>query len=266
MPTPTLQIEHVIASPLEQVWQAWTDRERLSCWDPDRVEGEIVPGQTIVMHWDSFGVSIHVEVVSATHQAELRLRVRKPDGTSQDLIINLKARAPDKTSVELSFTGLMSEDEQAGTAAGWHTQLRLLDRFLAQPLGQQRESFAALGPAVTSVERAYAAFVEPASWLARDPIRFLAEGQGFALTTVDGMSLTGDVLSLVEGRELALWCDELNGVMRMRTIPLAGGRARLLGIQVVRWGHRESAHLIQESLRESVDRLIHLIGGPVGSA
>lgn len=261
----SLQIEHTIGAPIAEIWTAWTSAERLCAWDPDRVDGEVVAGQHIVMHWDSFGVALNLEVVSCTENEALRLRAQRPDGSTQELLVEFEERSDDKTGVRLSFAGEMSEDERAGTAAGWHTQLRLLDRFLSLPRAR-RESFAALGPAVVSIDRAYAAFARPVSWLSLEPIYLHEEGQAFAMTTVDGVPLSGDVLSLVEGRELGLWCRELNGVVRMRALPLAGGRARLLGLQVVRWGECENAHLIQESLRESVDRLLARLGGPTGTA
>jgi uncharacterized protein YndB with AHSA1/START domain len=262
-------IEHRICAPLERVWSAWTDPAQLSAWDPDRVDGIIEAGQSIVMHWDSFGVSLDVEVITCDWQRELRLRVQRPDGGSQDLLVvmqSVSASAEEPaTDIALTFEGEMSEDEKQGTASGWHTQLRLLERYLSLPT-KERVSFSALGPAIASIDRAYDAFAHPARWLSQEEIVFREEGQAYSITTVEGVRIRGEVLSLVEGRELALWCEELGGVVRMRAIPLAGGRARLLGVQVVRWGERPAALQIQDSLKESVDRLVGLVGGPRGSA
>jgi uncharacterized protein YndB with AHSA1/START domain len=263
-------IEHRVQAPLHRVWDAWTKVAQLTAWDPDRIDGSIEAGQRIVMHWDSFGVSLDVDVIACNEKEELRLRMQRSDGSSQDLLVVMQGAGDSATDVSLSFEGAMSEDERLGTASGWHTQLRLLERYLALP-PEPRESFSALGPAVVTMELAYEALAHPGRWLSQEDLHFQKEGQPYSITTMDSpgiesQRLSGEVLSLVEGRELALWCDELNGVVRLRAIPLAGGGARLLGVQVVRWGERPEALAIQESLRESVDRLVGLVGGPRGNA
>ena len=175
----------------------------------------------------------------------------------------LQAIGDEQTRIILRVEGTVGAAELEGTAAGWRTQLRVLARFLSRPK-EPRTSFAAMGSALVTREQAYAAFVLP-GWLSDEPLP-LQEGQRFSMHTLDGNLLSGTILSLVPGHEIALWCEELGGVVRMRSIPLADNRSRLLGLQVLRWGAAPQAEAIEQSLRHSAERLISLLEGPRGQA
>ena len=222
------------------------------------------------MHWDSYGTSLRLTVQELRFEELLVLRAKQDDGTSQDLRIELRALTDQVTAITLTLTGDMNEDQRSGSAAGWHTQLRILERYLSlEP--KPRTSFAAFGTAVLPLASVYDALSHPGRWLCREDLHLKQEGQRYAMTTVSadpdpGQSLSGDVVSLVGGRELALWCNELGGIIRMRSIPLAGGGARLVGVAVIRWGEQPAALALQDALRTGVDRLIASIGGPSGTA
>jgi hypothetical protein len=224
----------------------------------------------LVLHWDSLGAELHLKVVQLRFEEELVLSAQQADGSSHVLRVQMRALQPEVTALTLSLRGEMSDDEREGSAAGWHTQLRILDRYLSLD-PKSRTSFAAFGTAVVPLTAAYDALSHPHRWLCEEEGHWNLEGQRFAITVMSaeqgpGRTLTGEVLSLVEGRELALWCTELGGVIRMRAIPLAGGRARLVGLQVIRWGEEPAALRIREELTAAVDRLIASFGGDSGSA
>lgn len=265
-----ITLTHELAAPLPRVWQAWTTASSLCAWDPDRIDGEIRAGKSYVMHWDSLGASLEVRVVALREEEELHLRSEREDGSRQELRVHLRALRSDCTALTLHISGAPGEDERLGTAAGWYTQLRILERYLLlRP--DSRTSFAAFGTAIVPLERAYEALSHPGAWLSREEMHLEAEGQPYAMSTrpdVDRASLTlsGEVLSLSFGRELACWCSELGGVIRLRALPLAAGRARLLGVQVIRWGETDNALAIEDALYAGVERLIDKLGGPNGNA
>ncbi len=265
-----ITISHELTVSLQLAWQAWATQTGLSAWDPDRIDGKIREGEEVVMHWDSLGVSICLKVQELLFEEAIVFCSKQEDGSSQELRVGLRAVSTQVTAITLSLSGEMSEDEQEGSAAGWHTQLRILERYLSLD-PKPRSSFAALGTAVVPLASAYDALSHPGRWLCHPDIHFEQEAQRFAMTTRpsgqdSGVSLSGDVISLIEGRELALWCTELGGIIRMRAIALAGGRARLVGVQVIRWGEVPAALDIERALRAGVDRLIGAIGGPSGTA
>lgn len=265
-----ISLSHQVPVSLEKTWRAWTDSRVLVGWDPDRVDGEIREGQTIVMHWDSLGASLEMEVHALRTEEELVLRTHRDDGSLHELRVRLQALGKHSTEIVLEVRAEMTEDETLGAAAGWHSQLRILERYLSLTR-KARTSFSAFGSAVVSLGSAYDALSHPGRWLCNEDVSCLSEGQPYSITTRPttasvGQRLSGTVLSLVEGRELALWCTELNGVIRLRALPLAGGRARLVGAQVIRWGEEEGACAIEAALQEGVDRLIGSIGVPAGSA
>jgi uncharacterized protein YndB with AHSA1/START domain len=264
MTSTAIIIEHRVPVPLERVWRAWADPICLCRWDPDRVDGEMAAGAELVMHWDSFGVALPVRVEGFELERRLHLRPHSPTGELHDWILELDGSG-EQTRLRLELRGPMSEDERAGTAAGWHTQMRIVERFLLEDPQGERHSFAALGPTVSSVQRICEHFVLP-EWLSAAPPRLEREGQRDQWTTHEGLTLHTELISLVDGRELALWCEELAGVARFRSLPLARGLARLVGVQVVRWGEASLAHPVQECFRMGVDRLIGELGGSVGTA
>lgn len=211
-------------------------------------------------------MALELEVTGLVEGKRLSLRPQRPTDRPQEVEIQLESTGRG-CRVSLRIDGPMSVDEREGTCAGWHTQLRILDRFLSLQDPGPRQSFAILGPSVTTLERVFEHFIRPNAWLAGTETLSLGdEGQAYALTTPEGIALSGDVLSRAKRRELALWCSEIRGVLRMRALPLGGGIARLVGVQLSCWSDDARVEPLVASLQASVDRLLAMLGGPLGHA
>ena len=75
-----ITLKHLFPVPRARVWQAWATASSLCLWDPDRVEGEIIAGHSIAMHWDSLGAQVAVDVLSRVEEEELSLRSVREGG------------------------------------------------------------------------------------------------------------------------------------------------------------------------------------------
>src|SRR5262245_32677164 len=114
-----------VERPVGEVWRAWTDPAWLAGWHAERVEGPIGAGRAIQLHWDSLGSASELEVVALDPPGRLVLRGSPPGRPPQTLTITLTGTGSG-TGLAIQHEGLASEEERAGTAAGWQVAARVL--------------------------------------------------------------------------------------------------------------------------------------------
>jgi len=233
----------LVERPVEEVWRAWTDPAWLAGWHAERVEGAIDAGRAIQLHWDSLGIAIELDVVALDPPRRLVLRGAPPGRPPQTLTITLSG-TENGTALAIQHEGLASEEERAGTAAGWHVAARVLAHYLAHHAGRPRRCAAALAPVAASLADIEPLFAHP-SWL-----------------------LAGEetVLASALPRQIALAVEGGSGIVVLRAIALEPGAA-LVGALAWSWEAErpEYARLVSE-LEPAVARLVTALGGSGGGA
>jgi uncharacterized protein YndB with AHSA1/START domain len=118
-----VQREVVFEAPLEEVWQALTQVERLSEWFANEVELDVRPGGTGVFRWDDGSVR-HAVVEEVDEERRFAFRWSDDDGneTRVELLLDTDAEGTRLTVTEAAANGL-----QASALAGeWSWGLSLL--------------------------------------------------------------------------------------------------------------------------------------------
>ncbi len=253
-----------IARPMGEVWRAWTDPAWMAGWHAERVEGEMVAGARVELHWDSLGVAIDLEVISIEAPRRLVLRGAPPGRPPQTLTVELAPEGGARTSLAISHDGFLpgaaGAEERAGTAAGWRTSTRVLGHYLARHAGRSRTSAAALAPVAAALDDIAPLFARPA-WLAGE-LELGDEGSPFAFRTAGGRALSGRVLASALPRQIALAIDDTAGVLVLRGIRL-DSRAALVGALAWSWEPDRPAHAaLVASLEPALARRVAALGGP----
>ncbi|HLU66729.1 MAG TPA: SRPBCC domain-containing protein [Kofleriaceae bacterium] len=269
---PVVRTSLVLPHPIAAVWRAWSDPAWLTGWQVERVEGELAPGAAVRFHYDSLGLSLDLEVAERADPERLVLRGAPPGRPPQTQSVTLTARggATEVTVEHAGFTaGTRGADERAGTEAGWSTMLRVLGHYLDRHAGRPRACLAALAPAAASIESAWSLLGTGdglARWLCDGPVALAGEGAPAALTTRDGLELTGSVLAAAAPYEVALALDRVAGVVILRAIRIdGGGGALLIGAQAWSWRPELPAwQALGEELEPAVARLVDALGGARG--
>jgi uncharacterized protein YndB with AHSA1/START domain len=268
---------HVHAE-LAHVWRAWTDPSWLTGWLVERTRGALAAGGRIAWAWPSLGVEVELEVVACEPPARLVLRSASPLRPAQTQSVALAPVAGGGTRVELVHTGFplgpAGDDERAGTAAGWKVALRVLAHHLAGGGERRRACAAVLAPLAVPLSAAGRLLFDPegrAGWLSTGAGPALGgEGERFALQIPGGALVTGRVLATAPPYQLALTWDEVDGVLILRAIQVAGGAggAVLAGLQAWSWSPERAAwRAARGALEHAVGRLTRAAGGgAAGSA
>ena len=231
-----------IGRPIDEVWRAWTDPVWLAGWHAERVEGAFERGRAIQLHWDSLGIAIDLEVVEADPLARLVLRGAPPGRPPQTLTIAL-TREGAGTALEIRHEGFASEEERAGTAAGWHVTARVLAHYLGHHAGRPRRCAAALAPVAASLADMEPFFARP-----------------------DWLPVAGTMLASALPRQIALAVDGGAGILVLRAIQLEPG-AVLVGALTWSWQPERPAHAaLVATLEPAVARLVTALGGSGGGA
>ncbi|HEY8143113.1 MAG TPA: SRPBCC domain-containing protein [Kofleriaceae bacterium] len=253
-----------IGRPVGEVWRAWTDPVWMAGWHAERVDGEMVAGGRIELHWDSLGMAIELEVMEVEAPRRLVLRGTPPGRPPQTLTVELAAEGGAATSLAVRHDGfppgVAGAEEKAGTAAGWRTATRVLAHYLARHAGRSRTSAAALAPVAAALDDVAPLFARPA-WLASE-LAIGGEGSSVAFRTPGGRALSGRVLASALPRQIALAIDDTAGVLVLRAIRL-DSRAALVGALAWSWEPDRPAHAeLVTSLEPALARLVAALGGP----
>jgi uncharacterized protein YndB with AHSA1/START domain len=115
--------EVVFESPLEEVWQALTEPERLGEWFANDVELDLRPGGSGTFRWDDGSVR-HAVVEEVEDGRRLAFRWSDEEGGESRVELELE-QAPDGT--RLTVTETATADVQASGLAGeWSWGVALL--------------------------------------------------------------------------------------------------------------------------------------------
>ncbi len=232
-----------LEQPVEEVWRAWTDPAWLAGWHAERVEGAIEADRAVALHWDSLGVAVELDVLAHEPPRRLVLRGAPPGRPPQTLTIALARADAGGTELAIDHDGLASEEERAGTAAGWHVAARVLAHYLARYPGRPRRCAAALAPVAAALDDIEPLLAQP-TWL--------PGARGAA------------VLASALPRQIALVVDGGAGILVLRAIRLDPAAA-LVGALTWSWQPERPAHaaLVAE-LEPAVERLVAALGGSRG--
>lgn len=262
-----IELETTVAAPIEQVWAAWAEADRLVEWDPERVDGTFAPGATIRYAWPSLEVARELEVVRFEPPRHLALIAHRPE-PRQSLALALTP-TPGGTRIELGFAGFESADQRAGAFAGWRVQLALVRRYLERHFASPRSLITRTQPVAAARADLWALLGTPAglgAWLG-EVSGDVHEGTRIAIDAGPALRIEGEVLARVPPYELAVAGDELAGALRLRCLPLLSPGPTLAVAQLSLWGgdddRRDAA---ATALDAALSRLIASIGGSSGRA
>ncbi len=226
----------VVDATAQACWEAWTQRDALSSWYAERVDGAIAQGNEIVLAWDSLGQAIPLRVVEASPPTTLRLAGQPPGRPAQAQRVHIVDRGRTR-EIEVEHAGFRDgpggEDERAGTEAGWKAALALFRLYLEHYRGSARACAAAVGVASAPPDVAYATLAGGLA-LSERP----APGDRPAVV-LGGEVLRGEVLIAEPPFQLLVWLREIDATLALRTFPAGpadGSRSSIAAAQLSCWG------------------------------
>ena len=168
----TIRAEMRTAATPQQVWEAWTDPEKLAHWFTDRASGEAHPGNTMTWFFDRFHLTIPYQILEALPPERLSMLFHSPAGDPGILEI-LIAHAGGQTVMRLVNSGFREgaawDEEFEGTDSGWQMSVAILKHYLEHHYGEPRRSFLTMRPAQFGYQQLAPFFREAAGlrrWLA----------------------------------------------------------------------------------------------------
>lgn len=257
---PTLRVEQPIAAAPDLIWRALSSPQGLSRWQADEADGEVREGGFVRLSWDAFGANVELKVVACVPHQRLRLR----HGNSE-VEFSLSHH-----HLRLTQFGLEPGEDVEGLRSSWTVSLAQLAHSVERHPGRRRHVDWAVRMTAAAPETLHLYLTEPQllrQWLGDAPSG-LQLGQPYQWTLHAGTQLTGRVLALVPGRDVALSCDNLGeGVIVFRSIPSPhDAGVRMIAASVSQWGRptRLASRLI-EQLDAALGRLAN-VSASVGSA
>lgn len=231
------------ASP-RQVWDAWTDPEKIAHWFVDRARGKPEVGSTFTWIFDKFGYEIPYEVAAADPEKRFALGGEVP-GVGPFLLEILIAKDGGETVVTLVNSGFQNgaqwDEEYEGVSSGWSNALAVLKHYLENYFGRPKTALLLIQPAAYEYDRLlpmYSTDEGLRRWLVGSA-SVSEVGEPSALALLDGDTITGRMLSKTS-REVSLSWKELDAVVELKGFRM-GPAGRVVAIRVLSW--RENAEL-----------------------
>jgi len=258
-----VQASVTVAASLADVWSAWTDSARLADWFPERVEGTIAVGETVRFAGDAVGLDQSFDVIEVVPLTRLRLRGATPETAKQKLDVAFKEVDGAGTKVRLQHSGLGSglegRDVRDRTAAGWQTAVAVLRVYAEHHFGKARSVKALLVDASVSFDDLHRYYTDAEflrRWLTADG-SVGGIGEACELVLQGGSRVSGEVLSRYPGRNVALACPEMGGVLVFCARSSAqAGKAGRVGVWMCTWEPDNPAvSRLEEGLAAAVERL-----------
>lgn len=252
--TEVVRLSRRVQATADVLWQAVATPRGLEAWQAEAVSGEVEPGQTLVLHYRSLGVSL--DLLVETVEPGRRL-VLVSGGTRLELSVR-------DGSVELLHCGLGAGDEAEGTRSSWQIALATLAEAVERYPGRRRFPQGVAMPVQASAELCHLYFAHPAAlarWL------LVADTMGDIGDRVSGHlfwgpALTGRLLACCPGRDVAFSWEEVAAVLALRTLPSPRrDDERLLYVSASAWGAPLAAETMH-GLRASLARLVHQVASP----
>jgi uncharacterized protein YndB with AHSA1/START domain len=257
---PTLRLEQPIAAAPDLIWRALSSPQGLARWQADEAAGEVSEGGMIRLSWDAFGANVELKVLSCVPHQRLRLR----HGASEvEFTLG-------EHNVSFTQYGLEPGEDVDGLRSSWTVSLAQLAHSVERHPGRRRHVDWAVRLATAAPETLHLYFTEPELlrlWLGETdgPLRV---GDSYRCMLHTGTQLTGKVLALVPGRDVALTCDNLGeGVIIFRSIPNPlDTNLRIVAASVSQWGRpTRLASRLAEQLDAALGRLSNM-SASIGSA
>jgi uncharacterized protein YndB with AHSA1/START domain len=233
-----LEVEMRTRATPEEVWDAWTDPEKIAHWFVDRARGKPEVGTTFTWIFEKFGYEIPYEVVAAEPGKRFALGGEIP-GRGPFLLEVTIARDGGETVVTLVNSGFLDgsqwDEEYEGVVSGWINALAVLKHSLENYPGRPKQTLLVMEQADYDAERLlpfYATADGLDRWLTTSA-SIGGPGERCALRLSDGRSLTGTVLSKTAW-EMMLSCAEIDGVLELKGFRFGAGR--VVAARILSWG------------------------------
>ena len=161
-PDPTFAIETRVAAYPEQIWEAWTDGDRLAQWFSDKASGWPAEGSKLDLTWDGFGFTAQYQIHEIKPLEKLVLKARMTGGM-QTLTVGIR-REGQQTVLSLAEVAPQFQktdpESQSDTASGWKMALAICKLYVERYFGQPRSSFFCLSGEVGKCRNFMTNFVE----------------------------------------------------------------------------------------------------------
>jgi uncharacterized protein YndB with AHSA1/START domain len=243
----------------EEVWEAWTDPEKIAHWFVDRARGRPEVGSTFTWIFEKFGYEIPYEVVVAEPGRRFALGGEAP-GSGPFLLEVSITKDAGETLVTLVNSGFLDgaewDEEFEGIVSGWTNALAVLKHYLENYRGRPKTSLLVMRPAVYEYNRLLPYYATPEGldrWLTTSA-SIGSLGEPCALDLPGGGSLTGRMISKTRW-EVALSWEELDGVLELKGFRFAGA-GKVVGARVLSWNMPQGeAPEIERRLGTALERL-----------
>jgi uncharacterized protein YndB with AHSA1/START domain len=251
-----IELQQRIEAPLEQIWNACASAKGIANWQADEARGEARRGGKLTLHWAAFDATVELDILDFIPYQRMLV---SSGGTS-----TVEFRFEDNL-VTLTHRGLGEDDDAEGLSSSWRIALAQLAHSLERHAGRRRRVHWLVRPVSFSPESLYLCFTDPnllELWLTQDSA-IPAEGMPYALKLKNGLHLSGQVLTNVEGRDLALSCESRgDAVLTLRSMPSPiASASRLLALVWSEWGPRTDAtDELLEEFDAALDRLVGVLG------
>jgi uncharacterized protein YndB with AHSA1/START domain len=227
--TGDLHIDRRVSASSSELWDACATPRGLEGWYADKVSGTIASGGTVRLEWPGLQSSAVLEVVEWAPERRVVYR----NGDSRVALDVADQR------VSLTHSGLGGTDDIEGFRSSWRVALAVLAHSLEVHRGRQRRASWFLSRARTSARTAHMYFTAPeglSAWLSRGS-GVPREGETYSMTTLGGAPMSGRVLAVEDGRDVAIsWQEADDSVLVFRSLPSPARRdERILAACWSRW-------------------------------
>jgi len=281
MTSPSPKLEHggrvirgeirTSASP-EQVWEAWTDPQKISQWFTDRAEGRPEVGTTFMWYFDRFNYALPYTVAAAEPGRQFALRWDQPgSGYPPGLLEITIHREGGETVLRLVNSGFKESadwnDEYEGIVSGWRMSLAILKHYLENYFGQPKSQLLIMRPAHFEYAQLKPYFLREeflAKWLTQAG-DVGSPRQRYQFVLRDGSKMSGRLLAETQ-REVTLSWDEMRATFEMKAFAFGPGK-RMVGVRGLCWGLDPTrGQQLESELTPAVERLAALFPAPATSA
>jgi uncharacterized protein YndB with AHSA1/START domain len=248
----TVRLTQRVDAPLERVWAACTEQQRITQWQADEVRGQVAPGETLELSWPSLGVELQLSVLEVDPPRRLTLATGS---------VRLGLELAERT-VTLTHTGLSLVEELEGVSSSWRLSLAQLAHYCERHPDARRSVRWLVGNAHTSHHTAHVFFSDKAalaSWLgASDGIGEVGSSYQIDLP---GEPMSGRVLANTPDRDLAIsWTEDGDSVLFFRTLPHpTEPDQRLIVLTWSRWNDQPPPTRRKERLESAHQRLVQAL-------
>lgn len=244
-----------VAAPVEAVWEAWADPERLASWYVDRAEGRIGQDDRVTWVWGQMGMNVEYEVVEHEPERRFVLRTETPEGrrgTEVEL-------TPDGGFTHVHVVERGFDTDPSAVRSGWQMALGLLKVYLEVYYGREVRSVLVMAKTEATPEELVAAqrTAEGLSrWVASaSPSSMPGQGESMHLELEDGVEVDGQVVQLTETETSLTW-PAITGVLELKQFPV--GEDRAAAMRAFTWAPEQEVELeeVQELLTDTLERFM----------